>query len=235
MDASGMDILSESERRYRIERYCTGEIDYDAFVHLVLNCRGGCKRGFGRANPLLRPAGGFKIPSRIMFVFGRPTELDERENLCLPLDHEDLGAGGPDLRSISVRKICDILGISHRDIYACNSLLCWQPEDSADWRHACLPCLERGWLYHAIELCNPHLIVTFGREALRSVNYVLGGPLEEPCMAESTGNPFTLRGIHIWPLADIRIPAGIPGLLAPRERAWYELAEYVKELSIAVK
>ncbi len=135
-----------------------------------------------------------------MFVLGQPNLLDHREYGCLAISQEDFPGRAPDMKALSLYGICNILGFSHKDIFIWNSLLCWQATELPDWQRSWQPCLSEGWLYRAIELCAPKLIVTFGPHALKAVNYVLGGPTIDPVLEDYADSPVTRRGIYLWPL-----------------------------------
>ncbi len=174
------------------------------------------------------------MPSKVMFVLEQPSLLDHREHGCLAVSQEDFPGRAPDTRALSLYGICNTLGFSHKDIFICNSLLCWQFTDMPDWQRSWQPCLSQGWLYRAIELCVPELIVTFGARALRAANYVLGGPPGEPVLGDHIDHPVTRHGIHIWPLLheESLVDPGYPS--AWQWESCKRLREFMSERGISV-
>ncbi len=214
-----------------------GDPAYDGFVREVSACRGGCLRGERNANPMLRPAGGFRVPSSILFVLEKPTEQDDEDNLCLTMGVEDYVRGKLDATARALQDLCSILGVSYKDIYIINSLLCWQFQNSRDWDRCWRVCLDQGWLQRAVELCKPELIITFGVKALQSINFILGGPSGEPRMLENMNKPRTLQGIHVWPLVHPG-PTARQNKLFSKEvqvRGWHALRGYMDEHGIEAR
>lgn len=173
--------------------------DYNDLVTAIKHCHGGCLRGRMSANPMLRPDGCYKIPSDIMLVLEQPNMRDDRENGCLTIGPEDYVKGLPDPTAAVLLEFFDVLGVSYRDIFTANSLLCLQPR-KAKWRGAWLPCVSHGWLRQMIELCSPKLIITMGTMALKSVLYAMGHKPIQDSLKGIVNHPKRINETFVYPL-----------------------------------
>lgn len=218
----------DDERNWLKHIYKIFEPTYDNFVDEIFNCPGGCLRGRNNAKPMLRPAGGFRVPSDVMFVLQKSTRDDDQNNKCLTMGKEDYVRGVQDETAKGLTRILDTIGLSYKNIYIINSLLCWQYDNKkVGWDNCWLPCLNQGWLRQSIDICKPRIIVSFGIEALQSVHYALGQRIERPKMSDEVNKARMIRGIHIYPLFHTSPNARQTRSLEQQKRDWIELKAYI--------
>jgi uracil-DNA glycosylase len=196
--------LQERKPRGKIQGMGLGDnemeiSEYNALVVAIKNCPGGCLRMPMSSNPMLRPEGGYRIPSDMMLVLEQPNGRDDRENGCLTIGPEDYVRGRPDPTATVLLEFFDILEISHRDIFTTNSLLCFQPR-KAEWKDAWLPCLSHGWLRQMIQLCSPKLVITMGAMALNSVLYAIGHKPLQDSLKNIVNHTMRINEGYIYPL-----------------------------------
>ena len=200
----------------------------------IKRCCGGCLRGNGPANPMFRPLGRYILPSPILFILEQPNEDDDRINRCLTIGPEDYVKGKPDRSAQALQELFSDIGLDYRQIYIINSLLCWQGLKQDRWDACWLPCLSHGWLKDIVEACNPTIIVTFGRKALRTVHHMSGKPLPgDPIMSNEVCEARMLGGRHVFPLFHPSPNATqTRSLDLQREEDWPKLKTFLKGLRL---
>ena len=204
----------------------------------IKSCPGGCLRRNRRANPMLRPPGGYRFPSPIMFVLEQPNRADDQTNHCLTLGPEDYAGGRLDQTTAALQELFTITGLDYTKIYVINSLSCWQGGSSTPeqrlWDLCWLPCLGHGWLQSIVEACSPTVIVTFGCKALRAVHHISGEPLRsDPIITNEIGKPRTLGGRHVFPLIHPSPNARQTRPPDIQKRDWFALRDFLAELALA--
>jgi hypothetical protein len=221
----------ESGIHGRIEERSLGDnkmeiSEYSALVMAIKNCTGGCLRRPMTSNPMLRPEGGYGIPSDITLVLEQPNSRDERENGCLTIGPEDYVRGMPDPTATVLLEFFEVLEMSYRDIFITNSLLCFQPR-KAEWKDAWLPCLSHEWLRQMMELCCSKLVITMGAMALNSVLYAIGSKPLQDSLKNIVNHPMKTNEGYVYPLYHVSpTKAQINRPLEMQREDWRQLKSF---------
>ena len=111
--------------------------------------------------------GNYKSP--LVFVSRNPSKIDNDNGQ--PLFIKERTEGDKPNSGFIFRKILWHLGLTREDVYITNCMKCWTtiPEENRKPKEAECKICSALYLYKEIEIINPQLVVTFGKEALCSV------------------------------------------------------------------